>query len=111
MRAKGIAYDTGFVRNGEISRERFDLDVVKRELAISRDDLHCNAVQIIGGDPERLERAAGWAAELGLEVWLSPYPLDLSIGEILELSVPAVKSVLFRARTELRTRLANYLKS
>jgi RNA polymerase sigma-70 factor (ECF subfamily) len=33
------------------------------------------------------------------------------IAEILELSVPAVKSVLFRARTELRTRLANYLKS
>ena len=33
------------------------------------------------------------------------------IGEILELSVPAVKSVLFRARTELRGRLASYLKS
>jgi RNA polymerase sigma-70 factor (ECF subfamily) len=33
------------------------------------------------------------------------------IAEILELSVPAVKSVLFRARTELRARLANYLKS
>src|SRR5438477_1545520 len=33
------------------------------------------------------------------------------IGEILELSVPAVKSVLFRARTELRARLANYLKN
>jgi RNA polymerase sigma-70 factor (ECF subfamily) len=33
------------------------------------------------------------------------------IAEILDLSVPAVKSVLFRARTELRTRLANYLKS
>jgi RNA polymerase sigma-70 factor (ECF subfamily) len=32
------------------------------------------------------------------------------IGEILDLSVPAVKSVLFRARTELRSRLANYLK-
>lgn len=32
------------------------------------------------------------------------------IGEILELSVPAVKSVLFRARTELRARLTNYLK-
>ena len=32
------------------------------------------------------------------------------IGEILDLSVPAVKSVLFRARTELRARLANYLK-
>jgi RNA polymerase sigma-70 factor (ECF subfamily) len=37
---------------------------------------------------------------------------DLSyeeIGEVLELSVPAVKSVLFRARTELRERLKGYL--
>ncbi len=31
------------------------------------------------------------------------------IGEILGLSVPAVKSVLFRARTELRARLSKYL--
>lgn len=31
------------------------------------------------------------------------------IGEILSLSVPAVKSVLFRARTELRARLSKYL--
>jgi RNA polymerase sigma-70 factor, ECF subfamily len=31
------------------------------------------------------------------------------IGEVLDLSVPAVKSVLFRARTELRSRLNKYL--
>jgi RNA polymerase sigma-70 factor (ECF subfamily) len=31
------------------------------------------------------------------------------IAEILDLSVPAVKSVLFRARSELRTRLSKYL--
>jgi RNA polymerase sigma-70 factor (ECF subfamily) len=31
------------------------------------------------------------------------------IGEILGLSVPAVKSVLFRARTELREKLKRYL--
>jgi len=31
------------------------------------------------------------------------------IGEILQLSVPAVKSVLFRARTELREKLKRYL--
>jgi RNA polymerase sigma-70 factor (ECF subfamily) len=31
------------------------------------------------------------------------------IGEILDLSVPAVKSVLFRARTELREKLKQYL--
>jgi hypothetical protein len=85
MRAKGIAYDTGFVRNGEISRERFDLDVVRRELAIIRDDLHCNAVHVVGGDPERLELAASCAAELGLEVWFSPYPIDLTTTEVLAL--------------------------
>jgi hypothetical protein len=80
-----MTYDTGFIRNGEISRERFDPGVVRRELAIIRDDLHCNAVQIIGGDPGRLELAAGYAAELGLEVWFSPYPLELTAGEILAL--------------------------
>ena len=31
------------------------------------------------------------------------------IGEILDLSVPAIKSLLFRARTELRARLMKYL--
>jgi hypothetical protein len=85
MRAKGISYDTGFVRNGAISRERFDPDVVKRELGIIRDDLHCTAVRVIGGDPERLELAARYAADLGLEVWLSPYPLELTTDEMLVL--------------------------
>jgi hypothetical protein len=85
MRAKGITYDTGFVRNGAISREAFDPDVVKRELEIIHDDLHCTAVRITGGDPGRLELAAKYAADLGLEVWFSPYPLELSTDEILTL--------------------------
>jgi hypothetical protein len=85
VRAKGMTYDTGYIRNGEISRISFDPAVVRRELAIIRDDLHCNAVQVIGGDPGRLELAAGYAAGLGLEVWFSPYPLELSTTEILAL--------------------------
>ncbi|MCG8921237.1 hypothetical protein [Lentzea sp. CC55] len=85
MRAKGIAYDTGFVRHGEISLQEFDLDVVRRDLTVIRDDLHCNAVHLVGGDPERLERAAGIAAGLGLEIWFSPYPLELTPAEVLEL--------------------------
>jgi RNA polymerase sigma-70 factor, ECF subfamily len=39
---------------------------------------------------------------------------DLSyeqIAEILDLSVPAIKSILFRARTELRARLSKYLNA
>ena len=85
MRANGMTYDTGFVRHGKISRESFDPLTVRRELAIIRDDLHCNAVQVIGGDPERLELAARCAAELGLEVWFSPYPLELASAEVLAL--------------------------
>jgi hypothetical protein len=85
MRARGMTYDTGFRYQGSSSRERFDPELVRRELAIIRDDLHCNAVQIVGGEPERLEFAARSAAELGLEVWFSPYPLELTAGELLEL--------------------------
>jgi hypothetical protein len=67
MRARGISYDTGFIVEGRTSRELFDPEVVRRELRIIRDDLHCNAVRVMGGDPERLELAATYAADLGLE--------------------------------------------
>ncbi|PZG23421.1 hypothetical protein C1I98_36255 [Spongiactinospora gelatinilytica] len=85
MRAKGVSYDTGFVRDGVISRKEFDSDVVRRELAIIRDDLHCTAVRVMGGDPERIEIAATHAADLGLEVWFSPYPLEQTAAEMLSL--------------------------
>ncbi|KAB8188955.1 hypothetical protein FH608_041460 [Nonomuraea phyllanthi] len=85
MRAKGISYDTGFVHPGGTSRKHFDPDVVRRELAIIRDDLHCTAVRVMGGDPERLELAATYAADLGLEVWFSPYPLNATAEEMLAL--------------------------
>jgi len=85
MRGKGINYDTGFINKGVSSREPFDIAVVKRELQIIRDDLHCNAVRVTGGDVERLEIAAGIAAEAGLEVWFSPFTCDLTYEEMLDL--------------------------
>ncbi|WP_067126861.1 hypothetical protein [Microtetraspora malaysiensis] len=85
MRAKGISYDTGFIKNGATSRKHFNPETVKRELRIIRDDLHCNAVRIMGGDPERIELAATHAADLGLEIWFSPYPLELTTEEMLKL--------------------------
>ncbi len=85
MRAKGINYDTGFINKRVSSRERFDIAVVTRELQIIRDDLHCNAVRVTGGDVERLEIAAGIAAEAGLEVWFSPFTCDLTYEEMLDL--------------------------
>ncbi len=85
MRAHGITYDTGFVRHGVNSRRRFDRELVERELRVIRDDLHCTAVRVTGGDPERVDLAAACAVDLGLEVWFSPYPLELTAGEMLSL--------------------------
>ncbi|MFF2010690.1 hypothetical protein ACFVWY_16680 [Streptomyces sp. NPDC058195] len=85
MRARGISYDTGFMKNGITSRKHFDPETVERELRVIRDDLHCNAVRVMGGDPDRIELAAAHAAALGLEVWFSPYPLELSADEMLAL--------------------------
>ncbi|MGW0060878.1 hypothetical protein ACWDTT_13250 [Streptosporangium sandarakinum] len=85
MRGKGITYDTGFVAGpGHSTREPFDPDVVRREMQVIRTDLHCTAVRITGGRQDRLETAAEYAAEAGLEVWYSPFTCDLTTGELLD---------------------------
>ncbi len=42
-------------------------------------------VRITGGDPDRIETTARYAAEAGLEVWFSPFPCELSNAEMLPL--------------------------
>ena len=85
MRGKGITYDTGFLSAGTSTREPFEWAVVQREMQIIHDDLHCNAVRITGGYPERLEIAAQYAAAAGLEVWFCPFTNNLTNEELLEL--------------------------
>src|SRR6516225_7062198 len=85
MRIRGINYDTGFISAGTTTREPFDPQIVKREMQIIRDDLHCNAVRVTGGYPERLEIATTHAAEAGLEVWFCPFTHNLTSEELLEL--------------------------
>ena len=85
MRAKGINYDTGFLNGGASTHEPFNADVVRREMRVIRDDLHCTAVRITGGDPERLEIAATHAADAGLEVWFCPFTNGLTPDELLAL--------------------------
>lgn len=103
-----MTYDTGWVRDGANSLPHYDLDLVRQELAIIRDDLHCTAVQLVGGDPERLEATARIAVGLGLEVWFTPYPLDLEIAEIRDLFLECARraatvpgEVVFVAGAEL----------
>jgi len=85
MRGKGINFDTGFLNARASTREPFDPNVVRREMRIIREDLHCSAVRITGGLPERLEIAATHAAEAGLEVWFCPFTNGLTQNELLEL--------------------------
>jgi len=83
VRAFGITYDTGFTSGGTTTREPFDPAVVGREMRIIRQELHCDAVRITGGDRGRLETAAGHAADAGLEVWYSPFTNGLTQDELL----------------------------
>ena len=77
MRGKGINYDTGFINMGHSSRETFDLDVVRREIRIIRDDLHCNTIRVTGGDPaflsielEQKSEELGWASAMSIIFFL-----------------------------------------
>src|SRR5258708_28953669 len=54
-------------------------------MRVIRDDLHCNAVRVTGGDADRLKIAATNAADAGLEVWLSPFTNGLTQSKLLEL--------------------------
>ncbi|MGP8205916.1 MAG: abortive infection protein [Acidimicrobiales bacterium] len=93
MLHQGVHFDTGTVFRGPgyavSTRPRPpDPATTKRELAIVRDDLHANAVRVVGSHIERLTLAAEIALDLGLEVWFSPaffeYPPE-------ETSPPAVE--------------------
>ncbi|MET8610330.1 hypothetical protein [Streptomyces misionensis] len=83
MRGRGIHYDTGTFPNGDTSRPVFDADVVARDMRIIAEDLHCTAIRITGGDPDRIETAARHAAAAGLEVWFSPFPCEMTDEQML----------------------------
>jgi hypothetical protein len=85
MRGRGINYDTGFLSAGTSTHEPFDPAVVRREMRVIRDALHCNAVRITGGNVRRLEVAAEAAADAGLEVWISPFTNGITTDALLDL--------------------------
>jgi len=92
MKRKGVCYDVGRVLEGSPSRPLFDSRVIRRELDIIKNDLHCNAVRIQGLDIERLMVATEDALKLGLEVWFSPEMFERSQQETLEYLVKAAST-------------------
>jgi hypothetical protein len=83
---QGVHYDTGIMFRGPgyaISTRptALDMSVVRRELEIVRDDLHANAVRIVGSDVGQMTAVAEIALGLGLEVWFSPWFFEYSLEE------------------------------
>lgn len=98
MQRKGIHYDTGTTFRGPgyaISTRRADLNLsqVRRELQIIRDDLHANAVRIVGSDVTRLTATTEIALGLGLEVWYSPAFFEYPPAETTSRLVAAARAV------------------
>ena len=91
MRIRGVAYDTGFINAGVNTKEIFNPNIIKREMQIIKNDLHCNAVRITGGDADRLEITAKIAADAGLEVWYCPFTCNLTREELQHFLVDAAE--------------------
>jgi hypothetical protein len=92
---KGINYDVGtFTRgkNAASSRDEFTPAIIKREMEIIKNDLHCNAIRISGQDLSRLTVAAQYAIEQGLEVWFSPALIDAPEKETLSYFAECAKA-------------------
>ena len=85
MRGKGIHYDTGTQMVSGWTREAFDSGTAQDEMRVIADDLHCTAVRITGSDLDRLAVAGEAAADARLEVWLAPFPCDLTTKQMLPL--------------------------
>jgi hypothetical protein len=99
MRIRGVSYDVGRVL-GVNWRPEFNQAVVRRELEIVRDDLHCNSVRVCARDAGRLDTAAEMALDLGLEVWYSPELWNRSPRRTLAYLEEAAQSAeRIRART------------
>jgi len=72
MKYRGINYDIGNkTTTGGITRE-FDITAVAKEIAIIKNELHCNAIRISGLNVDRIAVAAELALKEGLTVWFSP---------------------------------------
>ncbi len=91
MRAWGVTYDTGFESGGTTTHEPFEVEVVRRDLAVIARELRCDAVRVTGGRADRLEVAARLAAEQGLEVWWCPFTNGLDTEELLAFLLDAAE--------------------
>jgi hypothetical protein len=93
MFLRGINYDIGtpFWKD-ELSRPDFIEADVKAEIEIIKNELRCDAVRISGYDVGRLAKAAEFALEQGIQVWLSPAYPDITQKEAIRYWIDCAKA-------------------
>lgn len=84
LRLRGINYDTGteFIR-GDVTRKKWSLDEVASDVAVIKNDLHCNTINFYGTDRERLLEAMEIALSKGLIVSVQLRNIDTSKEEMM----------------------------
>lgn len=77
MEFRGVHYDTGlrFIPD-RLTREELRAETAAEDMQVIRDELHANAVRIVGDDLERIVRAARCAHDAGLAVFFNPWLID-----------------------------------
>lgn len=84
---KGMTYDTGTDYTpqwGILTRQVWEIDRVRREMAVIRNDLHCTDVCLFGLEIDRLIEAAVVARDAGLHVWLQPRMIEAEPDALLD---------------------------
>lgn len=97
---RGIMYDSGVsYAPGHNSFPGWNRNTVQQELQSIADELHCNAVTIIGDDLSRLRETAEIACQVGLMIWIQPREVDSTPEQMLaRLAETAKFSEQLRAR-------------
>lgn len=77
MDFRGVHYDTGvrFIP-GRLTRDQLHEQTAAADMRVIRDELHANAVRIVGDDVDRIVLAARCAHAAGLAVFFSPWLID-----------------------------------
>jgi len=103
MFLRGINYDVGTTfTEGKLSRPDFNEAIIKNEIGIIKNDLNCDAIKITGHDVQRLAKAAEFALQEGLQVWLTPSYIDATKEEALPHLIDcAVAAEKLRANGEI----------
>jgi hypothetical protein len=83
MLSIGVNYDTGLRYDGSTTRDRFDPEEVRRDLAVIARELRAPAVRVVGNDPDRLVTVGDATLDEGLDLWFSPMPMDLEPDEFI----------------------------